>query len=182
MFGARGTGKTTLLHDVFSETNTHFIDLLNLEQEDRFLRDPETLGRLVDGLPAKITQVVIDEVQKVPRLLDVVHRKIEEGKRKRKPRRFVMTGSSARKLKRGAANLLAGRAAVYHLFPLTAAELSSKFSLRNALEFGTLPEPTGLETMEEKNRYLEAYARIYLKEEIWNEHIVRKLEPFAQFL
>lgn len=93
-----------------------------------------------------------------------------------------MTGSSARKLKRGAANLLAGRAFVYHLFPLTADELQGVFDLQTALEYGSLPEVWNLK---EKNliiRYLEAYSRTYLKEEVWNEQIIRKLEPFSYFL
>lgn len=182
LFGARGTGKTTLLRAACPESETQFIDLLDSEQEDRYLRDPETLARLVDALPPSITTVVIDEVQKIPKLLDVVHRKLEEGKRAGRPLRYILTGSSARKLRRGAANLLAGRAEVYSLFPLTTEELGASFSLEDALSFGTLPSLTGMESAERKNRYLEAYARTYLKEEIWNEHIVRKLDPFAQFL
>src|SRR3989338_1929496 len=131
LFGARGTGKTTLLRSACS--HAHFIDLLDLEQEERFLRDPELLGRIVDGLPRAVTTLVIDEIQKAPRLLDVVHRKLEEGKRRGRPLQFVLTGSNARKLKRGSANLLAGRAAVYHLFPFTAEELGGSFSLRQVL-------------------------------------------------
>ena len=93
-----------------------------------------------------------------------------------------MTGSSARKLKRGAANLLAGRAFVYHLFPLTTTELQNVFDLQTALEYGTLPEVWNLKEKEIIIRYLEAYSRTYLKEEIWNEQIIRKLEPFSYFL
>lgn len=182
LFGARGTGKTTLLRATFPEETTHTLDLLDATQEDRYLRDPETLARLVDALPASVTTVVIDEVQKAPRLLDVVHRKVEDARRAGRTLHFVLTGSSARKLRRGAANLLAGRAEVYALFPLTSSELGEAFSLNDALTFGTLPTLAGLESDVRKNRYLEAYARTYLKEEIWNEHIVRKLDPFAQFL
>src|SRR5690606_7834379 len=132
--------------------------------------------------PPSITTVVIDEVQKIPKLLDVVHRKIDESKRAGRSLRFILTGSSARKLRRGAANLLAGRADVYALFPLTAEELGESFSLEDALAFGTLPSLLDRDTTASKNRYLEAYARTYLKEEIWNEHLVRKLDPFAQLL
>lgn len=182
LFGARGTGKTTLLHALFKKEDSLLIDLLDLEQETQFLRDPERLGRLVDELPPRCKRVVLDEVQKVPRLLEVVHRKLEERKRKGRPLQFIMTGSSARKLKRGATNLLAGRAFVFHLFPLTCPELGSRFDLQTALEYGTLPEAWCLQEKNLKARYLEAYSRTYLKEEIWNEQVVRKLEPFGSFL
>ena len=182
LFGARGTGKTSLLHALFKNEDSFFIDLLDLEQETRFLRDPERLGRLVDELPKNCNRVVLDGIQKVPRLLDVVHRKLEERKRKEIPLQFIMTGSSARKLKRGATNLLAGRAFVFHLFPLTCTELGNRFDLQMALEYGTLPEAWSLQEKELKTRYLEAYSRTYLKEEVWNEQVVRKLEPFGSFL
>lgn len=182
LFGARGTGKTTLLHTRLDPSNTYFIDLLDLEQEARLIRDPEFLARIAEQLDRRYQRIVIDEIQRAPRLLDVVHRKSEQLKRLGRPLQFIMTGSSARKLKRGAANLLAGRAFVYHLFPLTVAELGASFKLRQALEHGTLPESANLETIEMKSRYLEAYSRTYLKEEVWNEQIIRKLEPFNQFL
>lgn len=182
LFGARGTGKTTLLHTLFEDRRSLFIDLLDLEQETRFLRDPELLGRMVDELPPDCTRIILDEIQKVPRLLDVIHRTLEERKRKGKPLQFVMTGSSARKLKRGASNLLAGRAFVHHLFPLTALELESTFHLQTALEYGALPEVWNLNENTLKARYLEAYSRTYLKEEVWNEQIIRRLEPFSNFL
>jgi predicted AAA+ superfamily ATPase len=147
------------------------------------MRDPERFGRFVDGLSPSIQTVVVDEIQRVPRLLDVIHRKVEDRKRKNAaPLQFIMTGSSARKLKRGAANLLAGRAFVYHLFPLTAKELERDFDLRTALEYGSLPEVWNLKEKELVIRYLEAYSRTYLKEEVWNEQIIRKLEPFSFFL
>ncbi|MFQ5652942.1 MAG: ATP-binding protein [bacterium] len=182
LFGARGTGKTTLLHHTCSQKNTAFVDLLDLEQETAFIRDPERFGRFVDGLPPSIQTVVVDEIQRVPRLLDVIHRKLEERKRKGTPLQFIMTGSSARKLKRGAANLLAGRAFVYHLFPLTVDELKGVFDLQTALEYGSLPEVWNLKETDLIIRYLEAYSRTYLKEEVWNEQIIRKLEPFSYFL
>lgn len=182
LFGARGTGKTTLLRHLCPPESTVFVDLLNLEQETGFIRDPERFGRLIDGLSPAIRVVVVDEIQRVPRLLDVIHRKLEERKRRGTPLQFIMTGSSARKLKRGAANLLAGRAFVYHLFPLTTTELQNVFDLQTALENGTLPEAWNLKEKETIVRYLEAYSRTYLKEEIWNEQIIRKLEPFSYFL
>lgn len=182
LFGARGTGKTTLLHHTCPPKSTVFVDLLDLQQETSFIRDPERFGRFIDALPPSIQTVVVDEIQRVPRLLDVIHRKLEERKRKGTPLQFIMTGSSARKLKRGAANLLAGRAFVYHLFPLTADELEGVFDLQTALEYGSLPEVWNLKEQDLIIRYLEAYSRTYLKEEVWNEQIIRKLEPFSYFL
>lgn len=182
LFGARGTGKTTLLHTLFEGPASCFIDLLDLEQESRFRRDPELLGRIVDELPPRCTRIILDEIQKVPRLLDVIHRKLEERKRGGRPLQFIMTGSSPRKLKRGASNLLAGRAFVHHLFPLTVPELTSAFRLQTGLEYGALPEVWNLKDNALKAQYLEAYSRTYLKEEVWNEQIIRKLEPFSNFL
>jgi predicted AAA+ superfamily ATPase len=121
--------------------------------------------------------VVVDEVQKVPRLLDVVHAEIERGKVK-----FALTGSSARKLKREHTNLLAGRAFVYNLFPFTSIELGKAFDLNAALQFGTLPGLQDCATLEDRNDYLRAYALTYLKEEVWSEHLIRTLDPFRRFL
>lgn len=103
LFGPRGTGKTTLLREKFGTTKALWLDLLDLEVEDRFLRNPQELYAIVKALPQDVLHVVIDEIQKVPSLLNEVHRLIEET-----TKLFVLTGSSARKLKRGSANLLAG--------------------------------------------------------------------------
>lgn len=129
----------------------------------------------------KITEasrwVVIDEIQKAPRLLDVVHQMMETS-----GRRFALTGSSARKLKRGASNLLAGRAFVYSLFPLTAPELGEAFSLKDVLNWGTLPSLYRWASAGDKTEYLRTYALTYLKEEIVAEQLVRNLTPFRNFL
>jgi predicted AAA+ superfamily ATPase len=93
-----------------------------------------------------------------------------------------MTGSSARKLKRAGSNLLAGRAFVHSLFPLTHRELADGFDLDSALQFGTLPGLLKFDSREEKNSFLRAYALTYLKEEIWGEQTVRKLDPFRKFI
>ena len=111
LFGARGVGKSTLLREIFGSKETLWIDLLSDEDEERFGRDPDELTKVLDR--RKFKRVIIDEIQKSPKLLDVVHIEIEK-----KKIHFVLTGSSARKLKRGAGNLLGGRAFVYHLFPL----------------------------------------------------------------
>jgi predicted AAA+ superfamily ATPase len=175
LFGPRGTGKSTLLRARLDPNECLWLDLLDAQVEDRFLRNPSDLYSIVKALPESIKFVVIDEVQKVCKLLDEVHRLIEET-----DKIFILTGSSARKLKHGGANLLAGRAFVYHLYPLSCFELGSQFELDNALHWGTLPKIFSLEA--EKDEFLRAYADTYLKEEIWSEQVVRKLPPFRRFL
>ncbi|MFA4874059.1 MAG: DUF4143 domain-containing protein [bacterium] len=177
LFGPRGTGKTTFLHGFFDEATTLWIDLLDPLQEDRFAQRPESLAEQIKARAGQLQWVVIDEVQKLPRLLDIVHQQIETS-----PVKFALTGSSARKLKRGAANLLAGRAFVNHLFPLTHIELADAFDDLDVLRWGSLPKVVQLATSEEKNDFLRAYAFTYLKEEVWAEHIVRQLDPFRKFL
>jgi uncharacterized protein len=180
LFGARGTGKTSLVKSQFLEKNSNealYIDLLNLETEAKYQLNPESLYKELNETPKNVRKIIIDEIQKVPKLLDVIHRKIEET-----DLQFVLTGSSARKLKLGAANLLAGRAVVFNLFPLLAAELGKQFDLIDALMFGTLPRITNLADKKEKKRSLLAYANIYLKEEVWGEQLIRKIEPFRRFL
>jgi predicted AAA+ superfamily ATPase len=117
---------------------------------------------------------VLDEVQKIPALLDEVHRLIE-----RRKLRFILTGSSARKLRRQGINLLAGRALTRYLFPLTCRELGGDFNLTRALKFGTLPEAC---TSEDPKAYLQAYIQTYLREEIQQEGLTRNLGAFARFL
>lgn len=177
LFGARGTGKSTLLKKNFSQDDTLWCNLLKPQEESRFLRNPDMLYEMVTALPGAITHVVIDEIQKVPKLLDVVHLLMGEV-----PQLFVMTGSSARKLKRGGANLLAGRAFVYHFFPLTFLELGDKFDLDFVLRWGSLPEIFSFDEEKEREQFLQAYANTYLKEEIWDEHFVKNLDPFRKFL
>ncbi|MDE2893179.1 MAG: AAA family ATPase, partial [Chloroflexota bacterium] len=177
LFGARGTGKTTYIGQAFDPGASWYVDLLDPEVEDRFRRRPGLLESEVRALPASVEWILVDEVQRAPRLLDVVHRLIEStGKR------FVLTGSSARKLRRGASNLLAGRAFVYNLYPLAVPELNDAFALDDALHWGTLPRIYSLAGTEEKNAYLRAYALTYLREEIVAEQIVRRLDPFREFL
>ncbi len=153
------------------------MDLLNFELANELISHPNNLLHRLAPYADKRAWVVIDEVQKAPPLLDLVHKLIKEKRFK-----FALTGSSARKLKRGAANLLAGRAFVYNLFPLTVTELQDRFSLDEALRFGTLPEIFTFESAPDKARFLKAYAETYLKEEIITEQIVRNLPPFRRFL
>lgn len=177
LFGARGTGKTTFLRQYFSDKNTLWIDLLDPILEDQLASDPASLSQQIELAKDNIEWVVIDEVQKLPRLLDIVHHYIETTNIK-----FALTGSSARKLKHGVANLLAGRAFVNHLFPLTNEEMGEAFNEMKALTFGTLPKIVLFDADEERTAFLRSYALTYLKEEVWSEHVVRQLEPFRKFL
>lgn len=177
LFGARNIGKSTLLRKSFKANNPYWIDLLDADQEDKYVREPMRLQAEVLALKADQKLVIIDEIQKLPKLLDVVHKLIEST-----DKIFIMTGSSARKLKHGGANLLAGRAFVYNLFPFVAFELGEHFDLDDALRYGTLPTIYALDDDADKIRFLQAYAQTYLKEEIWLEHLIRKLEPFRKFL
>jgi predicted AAA+ superfamily ATPase len=178
LFGARGTGKSTFLRQHFPQDDTvMWIDLLDPEQEDRLSRSPRELAERLEATAGKVQWVVLDEIQKVPRLLDVVHGRIETA-----GTRFAMTGSSARKLKREGTNLLAGRAFIHNLFPLTHRELGSDFDLDAALMYGTLPGLLKFTGNGEKAAFLRAYALTYLREEVWAEHLVRKLDPFRKFV
>jgi predicted AAA+ superfamily ATPase len=182
LFGMRGSGKSTLLKQRFPESNIFWIDLLLAEQELKYRSHPDILKDEITALikeGQKPQRVIIDEVQKIPRLLDVVHYLIENEKIK-----FTLTGSSARKLKRGGANLLAGRAFVYQLFPLSYRELKNYFNLDQFLSWGGLPVLYGSEyrNIADKNRFLKSYIHTYLKEEILIEQIVRNIDPFHSFL
>ena len=177
LFGPRGVGKSTLIKNIFSENFSILFNLLKQEPKERFLRNPDELSEIVKALPKHITHIVIDEVQKVPKLLDVVHDLIEST-----DKHFILTGSSARKLKVGGANLLAGRAFISTLYPFSVFEIEELFSLEEALKWGMLPKIFEYPDAEIKTRYLQSYAHTYLKEEIWEEHFVKDLEPFRRFL
>lgn len=179
LFGARGTGKSTLLRQRFLKSQVYLLDLLLPSVEERFARDPELLLGELKKLPPDIDTVILDEVQKVPKLLDVVHHYLENNPPKY---RFVLTGSSGRKLKKGSANLLAGRAFVRDLFPLVWEELDGSIETETAMAWGTLPFVTALNDDEEKLDYLISYVRTYISEEIQREQIVRNLDPFRKFI
>jgi predicted AAA+ superfamily ATPase len=172
LFGPRGTGKSTWLRQRFDQAQR--FDLLDTSLHLELTRNPHALEALVGNRPAG-SWIVLDEVQKVPALLDEVHRLMETRKW-----RFVLCGSSARKLKRGGANLLAGRALTVAMEPFSAAELGDRFSLERALEWGLLPS-VHLDPAHAPD-ILSAYADTYLKEEIREEGVVRKLPPFVRFL
>jgi predicted AAA+ superfamily ATPase len=177
LFGPRGVGKSTLMRHLFDDTFSITFNLLKVEIQERFRKNPDELIEVVDSLPPHINHIVIDEIQKVPKLLDVLHHLIETT-----DKHFIMTGSSARKLKKGGANLLAGRAFVNHLNPFSYFEVQDQFHLEEALQWGMLPKIFEYPPSEVKKQYLQTYAHTYLKEEIWEEHFIKDLEPFRRFL
>ncbi len=172
LLGPRSTGKSTLVRMQLPEAKV--INLLQSHLERRLSAHPEDLEFLIFEESEKVPQVVIDEIQKVPQLLNEVHRLIEE-----KHIHFLLTGSSARKLKGEKANLLAGRAWRAELFPLTWFELKEhSFDLETYLRYGGLPQVYGGSSSEE----LDAYVRTYFYEEIRAEALVRKVSSFSKFL
>jgi len=168
LFGPRSTGKSCWVRAQFKAAA--YVDLLEAEVCNRLLPNPQRLGEFIGDREL----VVIDEVQKIPSLLDEVHRLIEL-----KRLIFVLTGSSARKLKRSGINLLAGRALTKFMHPLSASELGNDFSLTRALRFGMLP-PVYVE--EDAKAFLQSYVRTYLKEEIELEGLTRNIGSFSRFL
>ncbi len=170
LFGPRGTGKTTWLKANFK--NAIYLDLLDAELFNDLLARPDRLKKLIP--PDFKDWVILDEVQRVPLLLHEVHRLIEENNFK-----FILTGSSARKLKHKDINLLAGRALTYQMYPLTALELKSDFNIQHSLKWGHLPST--FSELDPK-KYLESYISTYLKEEIQNEGLTRNLGAFSRFL
>ena len=172
LFGPRGTGKSTWLRQAHG--SAYRLDLLDPEAQRLHQARPERLRERVSAEPG-IAMVVIDEVQKVPALLDVVHALVEE----QPDLRFVLTGSSARKLRRGSWNLLAGRLVSASMHPFLAAELGVDFSLDRALRFGLVP--LVWEAIDPEQT-LRAYASLYLREEVQAEALVRDLGGFARFL
>jgi predicted AAA+ superfamily ATPase len=172
LFGPRGTGKSTWIGELFPDALR--LDLLDQTIHRELLARPERLAERVRGEPESRT-VVIDEVQRIPALLSVVHQLIEE----RRSRRFVLTGSSARKLRRGGVDLLAGRAVLQHLHAFMGAELGSRFRLSDALRRGLLPMVWGAD---DPDLVLRTYASLYLREEVQMEGLVRNVGNFARFL
>ncbi len=171
LFGPRATGKSTLIKRQLSETAT-VIDLLDSRLYLRLLGSPHDLESIIDS-GNKTDIVVIDEIQRIPELLNEVHRLIED-----KKITFLLTGSSARKLRRGKANLLAGRAWESRMFPLIRNEIT-EFNLDRFLQYGGLPAVYLSNYPDEE---LNAYVNTYLKEEIMAEGLIRKLPPFSRFL
>ncbi len=172
LFGPRGTGKTTWLKRQYKDAL--FIDLLSPELFRLYSARPERLREAVEGNPDKKV-IIVDEVQKAPELLDIIHQLIED----KKDRQFILTGSSSRKLKKTGVDLLAGRAVNKTMHPFLASELGYSFDMDKALKIGLLPivndSSNPLET-------LNTYITLYLNEEIKTEGLVRKIGDFSRFL
>jgi predicted AAA+ superfamily ATPase len=179
LFGPRQTGKTTLVRSRLAPHDL-FVNLLPEQTYFAYLREP---GRFRSEVLAHIrkfpnARCVVDEVQKLPGILDEVHDLIESHHLD-----FTLTGSSARKLRRGGANLLAGRAATLTLFPLLWTELGENFDFERALLWGLLPKvAAGPLDAQEAAAFLGAYAGTYLREEVLQEGLVRRAAPFVRFL
>jgi predicted AAA+ superfamily ATPase len=171
LFGPRGTGKSTWLKATFPDAPR--FDLLDESVYQSFLADPGLFSAELRALPSQ-SFVVVDEVQRVPALLNEVHRAIED-----RGMAFALCGSSSRKLKTAGTNLLAGRAVLRRMHPFLPEELGAEFDLEAAIRIGTLPVVLGSPDPEDA---LRAYARMYLKEEIQAEALVRNLPGFARFL
>ena len=176
VFGPRMTGKTYLLRGLKSQL---YVDLLDPEKELELKREPKHFWEEITALE-KNSLVIVDEIQRIPLLLDYVQKGIEEI-----GLRFVLSGSSARKLRRGGANLLGGRALDLHLHPLTAEEIGERFNINLALQYGTLPKLTQI-VLEghkaEAKELLRSYYTTYIKEEIQAEALTRNVGAFQRFL
>lgn len=172
LFGPRGTGKSTWLKARYPDALR--IDLLDPESFRAYNARPERLKELVLGSPENKT-VIVDEVQKAPDLLSVVHSLIEE----KRGIQFILTGSSSRKLKKVGVDLLAGRALKRSLYPFMAAEVGDEFNLASALKYGLLPL---VFEADDKEKTLKAYAALYVNEEVQAEGLVRNIGNFSRFL
>lgn len=171
LFGPRGTGKTTWIKQKYPDS--FYIDLLQAHEYRKYYANPEKLETDVPKNPDDF--IIIDEIQRVPELLNEVHRLIESSKRYK----FILTGSSARKLRRQGVNLLAGRALLNNMHPLTAYELGDDFELSQALKYGTLP---AIYSHQNPDEYLQSYLGTYLEQEINQEAMTRNLSAFYRFL
>lgn len=171
LFGPRMTGKSTLIREVLTDALT--FDLLNFDDFANLSAQPSLIEEALQGRP-DTNLIVIDEIQKAPHLLDEVHRLIES-----RQVRFLLTGSSARKLRRGGVNLLGGRAQTIHFHPFLMRELGSKFDLQRVLTHGALP---AVYLAESPRRSLRAYIEEYLRMEVLEEGLTRNLPAFSEFL
>ena len=171
LLGPRGTGKSSWVRTALPDAS--YVDIVDSEIYTQLLASPRRLEQFLP--PARRGHwVIVDEVQKVPALLDEAHRLIESERL-----RFALTGSSARKLRGAGVNLLAGRAISLSMFPLTARELGSHFDLRHAVRFGTMP---GSFDDVDPAKFLKAYVQTYLREEVLQEGLTRSLPAFSRFM
>jgi uncharacterized protein len=172
LFGPRGTGKSTWVQENYPDSL--YIDLLLADAFRLYSANPERLIKVLNANREKKT-IIIDEIQRVPELLSIVHSLIEE----KRGIQFILTGSSARKLKRAGVDLLAGRAIKKAMHPFMASELGEMFNLERALKFGMLPLVWDADDME---NVLESYVDLYIVEEVQFEGLVRNIGSFSRFL
>lgn len=170
LFGPRGTGKTSWIKAAMP--GALYIDLLEFASYSMLSAQPDRLETLIP--PGFTEWIVIDEVQRIPELLNTVHRLIES-----KKLRFLLTGSSARNLRKQGVNLLAGRALRYNMHPLIPQELMAAFKMDHALMYGLLPMAVN---HQDPRRYLESYVQTYIREEVMQEGLTRNIGAFSRFL
>lgn len=177
LLGPRQTGKSTLVRGLEPDVT------VDLARETELLAFAANPGELEQRLAAQAPRTVfIDEVQRLPSLLNTVQAVLDEAKAKGRRLKFFLTGSSARKLRRGQANLLPGRVLTYRLGTLSAAEIGPRFDARRAMEVGTLPEPYLEPERSTTEKLLASYAGTYMREEVQAEALSRSLEGFSRFL
>lgn len=179
IFGPRQVGKSTFIKANFPKENTLYYDFLLNEEYLKYLTDTSLLRKEISRRDKSKRYVVIDEVQRIPEILNEVHYLLESLS---DPPVFVLSGSSARKLKRENANMLGGRALTYQMFPLSYRELGQCFDLDTALRFGSLPSIYLEKDDETKIDSLRSYTETYLEEEIKAECLVRNINGFVRFL
>lgn len=172
LFGPRGTGKSTFLKQKYADAL--WIDLLKPDVFRAYAAKPERIIDLVHGNPDK-NVIVVDEVQRVPEILSAVHSLIEE----KLSKKFILTGSSARKLKRSGIDLLAGRVLLRTLHPFMVSELTVDLSLEKMLQHGVVPVVIA---SEKPTEVLDAYVSLYMREEVQLESLVRNIGNFSRFL
>ena len=170
LFGPRGTGKTTWLKQHCQDS--FYIDLLQSSYFTELSAQPDRLEKIIPK--NNIDYIIVDEVQRIPELLNEVHRLIENNQY-----RFILTGSSARSLRKRGVNLLAGRALTYYMYPLTVSELGKDFDLQRSLNYGHLPKAV---ISSSPKKFLKSYINTYLREEVLQEGLVRQLRVFTRFL
>jgi len=173
LLGPRQVGKSTLIESLNPDLR------INLANESEYFSFQSNLNELERRIGASAPRTVfIDEIQRIPRLTNTIQDLVDHNKQLK----FYLTGSSARKLKRGRANLLPGRLISFSLAPLSFLELGSDFDIEHAMSFGFLPEVQTLQSIKEKKQLLMSYANQYLKEEILAEALVRSVDGFVRFL
>lgn len=172
IFGPRGTGKTSWLKTRYK--NAVYFDLLKNSLFNDLRAKPSRLWALIPK--SYRGPIIIDEIQKIPALLDEIHSQMNE---KKTQWQFILTGSNARKLRRSGVNLLAGRLRVKNFYPLIASELSTDFNLKKSVQYGMLPE---VWNSSDSAEFLEGYLKVYVDQEVRLEGLVRNIEDFSRFL